>query len=289
MSTLSVARRVSKVLEPLVSMIFFVPEAPEEYQAIGLDPVAGYFMSRSAPMGRVSADVVASTFYNFNPALVRNALHWDSAEPSIVIKACHRAVRRAYERLLVDEDGSMPDVARATELLREAVRACPPEGRALFAAHAGVAWPDDDLVGLWFGANALREFRGDGHIAALVVNQVDAVEAIVLHAAYLGTKTDFLYGSRMWGDAAYDAARERLRARGFVDENGVITDGGMKFRDMIELQTDKLGSAPFDALGVGRSEELYGLLEPLARRLVERKGIPRSMVRLPEPGEPARA
>jgi hypothetical protein len=51
-------------------MIYFVPEAADAYARLGITGRAGYFASRAAPMGAVSADVVVSTFYNFNPELV---------------------------------------------------------------------------------------------------------------------------------------------------------------------------------------------------------------------------
>ncbi|MGH3530923.1 MAG: helix-turn-helix domain-containing protein, partial [Mycobacterium sp.] len=41
---------------------------------LGMDFRMHYFASRSAPMGAVSANVVAATFYNFNPQLVAGAI-----------------------------------------------------------------------------------------------------------------------------------------------------------------------------------------------------------------------
>ena len=60
-------------------MIYFVPEAAEAYARLGITGTAGYFASRAAPMGAVSADVVIATFFNFNPELVRRAIPdaWD--------------------------------------------------------------------------------------------------------------------------------------------------------------------------------------------------------------------
>ncbi|HVL33001.1 MAG TPA: hypothetical protein VM600_05405 [Actinomycetota bacterium] len=273
MPTGTFARRFQATVEPLTAMIYFVPEAAEEYAAVGIDPVAGYFMSRSAAMGRVSASVVASTFYNFSPTLVRNVVNWDEHDPAVVLTARHKAVRRSLERLISDESGAPPDVTRLVALLKQAVAGAPPEGRPLFAAHAALSWPDDDIVGVWHGANCLREFRGDCHIALLISHGMNAVDALMLNGAYAGTTT-FLMNSRMWGDAAYEASREALRARGFFDADGALTDGGRKFRDMIEMETDRLSAAPFEALGSAACEELESLLVPLVRRLGDRKGAP---------------
>ena len=77
------ARKTWRTLEPLHGMVYFVPEAAEAYGRLGIDGRAGYFASRAAPMGAVSADVVVSTFFNFNPELVHAAIpaSWAIASP----------------------------------------------------------------------------------------------------------------------------------------------------------------------------------------------------------------
>ncbi|MCW2647819.1 MAG: hypothetical protein JWP07_3928, partial [Pseudonocardiales bacterium] len=71
----SAAGRAHRATDPLHSLIYFVPEAEQEYTAIGLRPGRmGYFASRSAPMGAVSAGVTAATFYNFNPEVVARVI-----------------------------------------------------------------------------------------------------------------------------------------------------------------------------------------------------------------------
>lgn len=78
------ARQAWRRLEPVHSMIYFVPEAPERYAALGLDARTAYFASRAAAFGRASAEVVIATFYNFNPDVVRAAIPaaWEKASPS---------------------------------------------------------------------------------------------------------------------------------------------------------------------------------------------------------------
>ena len=68
------ARKTWRTLEPLHGMVYFVPEAAEAYERLGITGRAGYFASRAAPMGAVTADVVVSTFFNFNPELVHAAI-----------------------------------------------------------------------------------------------------------------------------------------------------------------------------------------------------------------------
>ena len=58
-----IARKTWRTVEPLHGMIYFAPEAREEYAALGVaHHRTGYFASRSAPMGPVPADVVIATY-----------------------------------------------------------------------------------------------------------------------------------------------------------------------------------------------------------------------------------
>ena len=60
-----VARRSWRALEPYHAMIYFAPEAQQEYAALGFDVAAnravGYFPARAAAMGRVGPGVVQAT------------------------------------------------------------------------------------------------------------------------------------------------------------------------------------------------------------------------------------
>ena len=286
----STARRFLSVLEPIVAMIYFSQEAFEEYAGLGLvDGWSGYFCSRSAAMGPASPEVVAATFYNFNPELVRRSLRWDVAAPAEVYAARLRAARRTLERLLA-EDGELPDVSRAVELLVPAVEACAPEGRPIAAPHAALAWPEDPLLGLWHGGNVLREYRGDGHVAVLVAQGVGPVESLLLHTGYLGLderRRSFFFTTRQWDDGVRTEAEDILRERGFLDVEGKLTDAGGKFRGMIEHDTDRAATAPFAALGAERCEELLTMLEPLAIKILERRGVPSAIGRL-DPVRPLR-
>lgn len=275
--TSATPRRFLSVLEPIVSMIYFSPEAFEEYGSIGLtDGWAAYFCSRAAAMGPVSAEVVIATFYNFSPELIRRTFNWDAAAPPAVYEARLRGARRTLERLLA-EDGRLPDLTRTVELLKPLVAACPPEGRPIAAPHAALPWPDDPVLGLWHGANVLREFRGDGHVAVLLTHAVHPVEAILLHAGYMGYRDRAraaFFATRDWDEASIARGTESMRERGFVNSDGTLTDAGGKFRGMIEHDTDRMDAAPFAALGAERCEELHGLLEPLAVRILRRRAVP---------------
>src|SRR5690606_39515853 len=70
------------------------------------------------------------------------------------------------------EAAEAPELIELAALVREAAELCPPEGRPLFAAHADLPWPDGPVAAVWHGATLLREFRGDGHVAALVAEEI---------------------------------------------------------------------------------------------------------------------
>src|SRR4051812_318496 len=102
-------------------MIYFAPEAAAAYGELGLTGRAGYFASRSAALGAVPAPVVVATFYNFNPALVRESITaaWATTDPAAVLAARHAAADRALRGTLGEAIGS-PEMHRAATLSREA-------------------------------------------------------------------------------------------------------------------------------------------------------------------------
>src|SRR5947209_16487537 len=124
------ARRAHKVLEPLHTPIYFVPEGGERYAALGVTGgMRGYFASRSAPLGVVPAEVVVATFYNFAPAQVAKAIPsvWEVTTPEQVLAARLDTVDAALTRLLGDDLRSAA-MAEAAALAREAAEAAAATG-----------------------------------------------------------------------------------------------------------------------------------------------------------------
>src|SRR5260221_12898911 len=97
----SLARKLSRSREPYHGVIYFLPEAVEEYAKLGVTGRDGYFASRSAPLGAVSPDVVVATFFNFNPTLVHHAIPsaWEKTTPAAMIDARLEAIDRGLRRL----------------------------------------------------------------------------------------------------------------------------------------------------------------------------------------------
>jgi hypothetical protein len=250
---------------------YFTPRATDAYAALGITGQAGYFASRAAALGAVPAEVVIATFYNFNPDVVRAAIPaaWEAAAPAAVLDARLRAADMALRDALGDEVVGAADMAAAAEAARRATEGCTLEGRPLYAAHAALAWPEEPHLVLWQATTLLREFRGDGHVAALVTEGVGGCEALVTHGA-AGDNTialDILKLTRGWSDEAWDAARARLRDRGWLDDDDALTAEGAAARDHIERRTDERAMAPWRHLGEQEADRLRAAVRPWSKAI----------------------
>ena len=270
----ALAHRCHYALETIHVVGYFSPENVAAYEALGLNGVLAYFPARSAPMGAASADVVTATFFNFAPALVAAAMDgvWERLTPAQVLEARHAGIRATLSRMLGE-----PDVTEVLELLRTACAALPTQGRALYAGHTSLPWPEDPLLALWHATSLMREHRGDGHIAVLVTNGLDPVEAIVLHGQHANV-TRFMQNTRGWSPEEWQAACERLASRGLLDSEGAITDAAKDLKALMEEQTLDTHLAAYSALGFERSHRLFELAKPLRDAVREAGGVPRGIV-----------
>jgi hypothetical protein len=267
-----VARKMLRTLEPYHGAVYFVAEGPDEYRKLGItDRMMGYFGSRAAPMGAVTADVIIATFFNFHPKLVTDRVPavWDIASPAELLQARLCAIDTALRRILGDAIAS-PAMRDAASIARRAADACTPEGRPLYAGHATLPWPDEPHMILWHAQTLLREYRGDGHIAAMTVEGLGGCEALVTHAAQGDVPAPALQGSRQWPDDEWDAAVDRLRLRGWITPDELaFTDLGRERRAWIEQRTDELAMAPWDAIGEDDCTSLRTLVRPWSKHIVE--------------------
>jgi hypothetical protein len=258
----AIAARGHRAVDPLHSLSYFAPETEQKLTEAGLRPGRMcYFAGRSAAMGAVGASVGAATFYNFNPRLIERHIPraWTLASPQAVLAARLAAVDLALRRLLGDQVIGSAEVTEAADLARTATEACRPEGRPLFAAHAELDWPEEDHLRLWHAITLLREHRGDGHLAALLRQNLTGIEAIVTHTA---TGRGFVEAAakalRGWSDEEWSAAVDRLRKRGVLDESG-LTERGKALRERIEADTDEMAQDPWQHLGEAKSQRLTEL------------------------------
>jgi hypothetical protein len=155
---------------------------------------------------------------------------------------------------------------RAASLARTAAEEAGrrPEGRPLAAAHADLGWPDEPHLQLWHAQSILREFRGDGHVALLVVHGLSGMESLITHAATGDVPAHVLRTSRGWSQERWGSAVEALRERGWLQGgDGLrLTDWGAAQRRAIEEGTDALATVAYAALGDEGCAELRALARP---------------------------
>ncbi|MEU4727330.1 MULTISPECIES: SCO6745 family protein [unclassified Streptomyces] len=252
-------------INPLHSTIYFSPDTAKEFAALGItDPVAVNLAHRSAAMGAVGAGVVTAAFYNYRHDLVARHLPavWDTATPEQALAARLRTADSTLRRLLGAETIASPELAEAADLAMRATEGCTRHARPLYAAHADLPVPEEPHLRLWHATTLLREHRGDGHLAALLLADLDPLEALVSHTATgKGMTPKWLKAIRGWEQSDLDAAAERLRERGILDADGELTEEGKAVRGRLEADTDRLDAAPYEHLGeqgLARLHELGG-------------------------------
>ncbi|MFI5755185.1 hypothetical protein [Streptomyces sp. NPDC051569] len=259
------ARRCYGVVNPIHSTLYFSPDLPREFARAGLDDEkAVYFAARSAPMGRVGAGTVTAAFYNFKHELVAQHIPhaWDSVSPEDALDARLRAVDSLLTRLLGEEAIASKEMTEVAELALRAAEGCSRPARPLYAANADLPVPEAPHLAYWHAATLLREYRGDGHLTALLSAGLDPVEALASHTASgRGMSPKWILASRGWSPREWEAAKERLRDRGLLAADDELTASGTELRRALEDETDRLDRAPYahlGATGVARLTELAG-------------------------------
>ncbi|MCU1448610.1 MAG: hypothetical protein JWP02_780 [Acidimicrobiales bacterium] len=269
----AVARKTWRTLEPLHGLIYFAPEATERYAALGIGGRAGYFASRSAAMGPVPGEVVIATFFNFNPELVHTAIPaaWRTSTPDRLLGARLEAADAALRRTLGDTVEA-PEMARAATLARTAAEAACDhlDGRPLFAAHARLDWPEEPHLVLWHAQTLLREYRGDGHIAALTAAGLTGLEALVVHAATGEVPGEVLRTTRAWSEEQWATGVDDVRSRGWLADGDdlLLSPSGAAHRQEVEDTTDRLAVHAYSRLGDDACSELRALARPFSQAVV---------------------
>ncbi|MFB6809506.1 hypothetical protein [Streptomyces sp. NPDC056387] len=252
-------------INPLHATIYFSPDLGKEFAALGVtERPAVNLASRSAAMGAVGAGTVTATFYNYRHDLVARHLPavWDTITPQQALDARLRAADSTLRRLLGAETIESPELAEAADLALRATEGCTRHARTLYAAHADLPVPEEPHLRLWHATTLLREHRGDGHLAALLLAGLDPLEALVSHTATgRGMTPKWIKAIRGWEQSDLDAAAGRLRERGILTADGELTEEGAAVRERLEADTDRLDAAPYEHLGtdgLARLAELGG-------------------------------
>lgn len=253
-------RRLGQLVETVHAVVYFAPEPQERYRALGLRGYwRGYFASRSAALGRVPAEVVTALFAGFAPEMVARSIPsvWSVASPGDVLGARQQGAAAALRRLL--GSGHLDAVREAVALTGACVQRLPLAGRPMAAAQMSVTRADRPLDALWHDCTVLREYRGDGHVAAATAAGLHWPEPHLLKGALVDARQQ---EHRGWDDAAWQTAAERVR--------GVSAES-------LERHTDELARPAFELLGdVGR-RQLVGLLEPVAAAAAAELPFPNAM------------
>ncbi|MCH0542307.1 hypothetical protein I3F58_22695 [Streptomyces sp. MUM 203J] len=257
--------RCADMLNSVHAMVYFAPDLGAELAAYGVDdPAAVYLASRAAPWGAVGAGPVTASFNGLKHELIARHLPalWRRVDPGTVLTLRLRAVDALLRRHLGDETVASAEMTEAAALALRAAGACGRRGRPMYAAHADHPAPDEPHLALWHAATLLREYRGDGHVAALTAAGVLGLDALVSHTASSdGLPKEFVMERHGWTEEDWAGAERRLRDRGLMDGEGRLTARGVRMRADLEAETDRLDRAPYERLGAegaARLTELAG-------------------------------
>jgi hypothetical protein len=198
---------------------------------------------------------------------------WRIAAPHDILRARLEAADAALRRACGPDLLASPEMAEAASLARRAAEAASehPQGRPLFAATSALPWPDEPHLVLWHAQTLLREFRGDGHLAALLLTGCSGIEALVLHAATGKVPAEVLRRTRGWSVAEWATAVDRLRSRGLLEagDEPRMTETGQAQRDWVEEKTDLMAVAAYEVLGTAGCARLAELAAPISRAVIE--------------------
>ena len=210
-------------------------------------------------MGEPSASVVAAAFAAFEPSMIGGV--YDSARAAMAQDEAHAITFESTAESLRSTLGveSERKVAAVGARLAEVVDGLDPTGRPLFAGVAAMDWPDDHYGRLFQATLALREHRGDAHVAAYIGAGFRPVDMNNVTELWLGYPLGEYSGTRAWPEDATAAAMDRLTSAGLVDGGG-LTAQGTSVRDDIEDRTDVMEQPVVDALG----DELDATIDQLA-------------------------
>lgn len=272
-------RRFARVLwhtvETIHAVTYFAEESTQASAAAGVRGFwRTYFGFRAAPLGACSSAVVTATFFGFSPDMVDRAIPaaWALLTPEAYLDLRAASAAKALRRLVPSIDNQMSE-CRTIDLLDSVNSSTGSAGRSLFAGNVAVGRRVDRVERLWQTCTTMREFRGDGHIAALTTAGLVAPEALCLFAADNRMPLAVFEQSRGWSADDLKVARARLEDRGLIDGTGA-TAAGRRLRQDVERTTDELAAASSYHLNLTQRETLIATLNPIALTIAASGLIP---------------
>ncbi|MBT0566225.1 hypothetical protein [Williamsia sp. CHRR-6] len=277
------ARTFYETTEPLHVLAYFNSGLDAAMADTGLDGYAWYVGARGAPLGDCTGPVVSSTFFNFNPDVVHPA--WDRAKAVGLHKVSDRRFQMLDEmlRVALGERIESPQLPELVQTVYAIAADLPMPGRPLAAAWAHSPRPDGLHLQLWHALAIVREWRGDGHVAALTAAGLGRVEALVFHEAThpnpdlrkrgLGRRISQF--SRGWSDSDWETAQSALVQRGLLvvtEDTDQLTAAGGLLYDELEMITDDAAAAPwatFDGF-----DHLIATVRPFVKGVIDSGMLP---------------
>ncbi len=268
---IAIARRNARSVQTTIGWIFWDPGAVAHLDALGVRDPFGYIAARAAPLAPAGPDAVVAAFGSISPIGIRIA--FELVAQHTTFDACwlarDAAIGPGLERYA---PAIVEPLRRLGPQLWPVVDALPAVGRVFFAAHRRMPRPTDELLSGWHAVNCLREWRGDTHWALVAATGLSGVEASVVHNAWLGYERDWLARSRGSSPEEIDAAWCSLTAKGLADGDAV-TPAGIALRQRIEDETDRLGTRPWQLLGLHAARTFADELEPPCAALLARVDV----------------
>ncbi len=244
----SSARRLRDAAEPLAMHAVWSRRVNGALADRGLDFLTSYVWGRAASLGEPVAEVVAAAFAWFSPELITGLYGTgrDQLARGELLEVRGRAVVDGLQEILAGED--VADVAETATTLRRAMAGLDGVGRPLFAGLRALPEPNEPVAKLWRACDMVREYRGDGHIAAVASTGLSPVEMNIATELWLGAPILSYTATRGWSEEQMGDAMTSLTDRGWLADEE-LTELGRAGRDEIEARTDAAEHPLVAALG----------------------------------------
>jgi hypothetical protein len=156
------------------------------------------------------------------------------------VKARNEAAVDSLQSVLKSEDPL--EIAQVGTSLRHAISVVVEcgvgiIGRPLFSGLLSMPWPASPVGILWRACELLREFRGESHVAAVMISGLTPVEANILTEVWLGMDLGSYTTTRGWPPETIATAADNLRRKGLM-AGLELTDAGRALRKHLEDATD---------------------------------------------------
>ncbi len=271
---LTLTARAGRAGHDVAGWLMWDPAAIARYEALGVPNGAGWVVAwRLAPLGGVSTAVAAAATYSIHHDVITMVM---DLFRGVTDESAIAAVRNAsIEPGLADVAPGLGDgLAALGEDLWRGADSVHHGARPMFAAHRSEARPEDQpVLSAWLAANCLRELRGDNHWALCAAEDLDDVEAGLLHSVMVDIDE---YGSEEWiarsrgsDDDAISRGWTRLEAKGLAAD-GAINDDGRQFRQELERRTNLLTAPAWRAVGEAATLAFCEAIEPHHDAIVAR-------------------